>query len=294
MRDKKMKKSVSQRTPFSVGLLVIYICLAIFAITCFYPFIYVLALAVMPYENYVQSSVHFFFDGFTLEYFEKIAQNSEILFAFMRSVIRVLLGTTLNVIVTMLAAYALSRKGLKHGKWMVVLFLIPMYFSAGLIPYYVTLNAYHLTNKFMALILPGLVSSMQFFIAKSNLSSFPEEIIEASEADGCGPIRTFISIVWPCSKPLITTLCVMYGLGHWNEYFWTRILVHSDLWTAPAYLYGMINSKIALQGVGVGTPMEMQSYISAVSALLILPILIFYPLLQKHIIAGMTVGAIKG
>ena len=86
----------------------------------------------------------------------------------------------------------------------------------------------------------------------------------------------------------------MDGLGHWNEYFWTRILVHSDLWTAPAYLYGMINSKIALQGVGVGTPMEMQSYISAVSALLILPILIFYPLLQKHIIAGMTVGAIKG
>ena len=220
MRDQKMKKSVSQRTPFSVGLLVIYICLVIFAITCFYPFIYVLALAVMPYENYVQSSVHFFFDGFTLEYFEKIAQNSEILFAFMRSVIRVLLGTTLNVIVTMLAAYALSRKGLKHGKWMVVLFLIPMYFSAGLIPYYVTLNAYHLTNKFMALILPGLVSSMQFFIAKSNLSFFPEEIIEASEADGCGPIRTFISIVWPCYNALFSKIFVFFLVCICFVFFW--------------------------------------------------------------------------
>lgn len=279
---------------FSPSNLLIYGFLGIVACLSFYPFLYVLSLAVMPYENYIKSSVHFFFDGFTLEYFENVLRDKEIFAAFMRSIIRVVVGTTLNVGVTMLVAYALSRKGLKYGKLLTMLFLIPMYFNAGLIPYYTTLNTYGLTNKFLVLILPGLVSPMLFFIAKSNLAAFPEEVLEAARVDGAGPLRIFIKILCPCSIPIITTLVMMYGLGHWNEYFWTRILVKSDMWTAPAYLYGMVNSKITLQGIGVGTQMEMQSYVSAVAALLILPVIIAYPLLQKHIVKGMTVGAVKG
>ena len=86
----------------------------------------------------------------------------------------------------------------------------------------------------------------------------------------------------------------MYAMGHWNEYIMTRLLVKNNLWTAPVYLFGMINSKIQLQGLGVGLRLEPQSYLSAVATLLILPILVVYPLLQRYVISGLTAGAVKG
>ena len=106
--------------------------------------------------------------------------------------------------------------------------------------------------------------------------------------------RQLLRIVLPTSLPTVATLALMYGMGHWNEYFMTRLLVKSDLWTAPVYLFGMINQKITLQGLGLGQRAEPQSYISAVAASLILPILVVYPLLQRYVISGLTAGAVKG
>jgi putative aldouronate transport system permease protein len=287
------KRSIRKDGSFWGDALLVIVMLVI-ALVSFYPFFYVLFLSVMPYERFIATPVHMLPDGFTLTYFREVLKNPSMPHAYLMSVVRTVLGTTLAVLATMFAGYAISRPNLKWGKLLNVLFLIPMFFSAGLIPSYITMNAYGLTNTLWVLILPGLVSPMWFFVVKSTFQEYPREILEACEIDGAGQWRILLRIVLPTSLPTVATLALMYGMGHWNEYFMTRLLVKSDLWTAPVYLFGMINQKITLQGLGLGQRAEPQSYISAVAASLILPILVVYPLLQRYVISGLTAGAVKG
>lgn len=276
------------------GDFVIHLILFVIMLVSVYPFFYVLFMSVMPYDRFIASPVHLLPDGFTLEYFGQVLSDPNLPRAYLVSIARTVVGTALATLATMLAGYGLSRKGLKLGGFLSGLFLIPMFFSVGVIPYYIVLNTYGLTNTFWVLVLPGMVSAMWFFVTKSTMSSYPGEIIEACLIDGAGQWRVFFQVVWPTSLPTVATLALMYGMGHWNEYFMTRILVKSDLWTAPVYLYGLINSKITLQGLGVGVRLEPQSYISAVAASLIIPILVVYPLMQRYVISGLTAGAVKG
>lgn len=277
-----------------LGDVIIHVVLAVLMIMSVYPFFYVLFMSVMPYDRFIASPVHLLPDGFTLEYFGQVLSDPNLPRAYIISIVRTLVGTTLSTVATMLAGYGLSRKGLKLGGFLSTLFLIPMFFSVGVIPYYIILNTYGITNTFWVLVLPGMVSAMWFFVTKATMTSYPQEIIEACMIDGAGQWRIFWQVVWPTNLPTVATLALMYGMGHWNEYFMTRILVKSDLWTAPVYLYGLINTKITLQGLGVGVRLEPQSYISAVAASLIVPILVVYPLMQRYVISGLTAGAVKG
>ena len=272
----------------------IHICLVIVFIVTVYPFFYILSLSVMPYENYMKTPIHLGPSGFTLMYFKQIIADPNLPRAFFLSGVRVLVGASLNVVNTMMCAYVLSRPQVRYRHQLSFLFLIPMYFSAGLIPYYLTIRNLGLMNTFWVMVLPGLVSSMWFFTTRATMLNYPVEILEAAHIDGAGQMRIFWKIIWPTSLPTLATLAMMYGLGHWNEYFMTRILVQKELWTAPVFLYSMMNSKIVLQGLGLGIRLEAQSYLSAIAACLIIPILVAYPFLQRFVISGLTAGAVKG
>jgi putative aldouronate transport system permease protein len=275
------------------GKAIIYLILLVIFFITFYPFFYVLFLSVMPYDRFLSQPIHWLPNGFTLMYFKRILQDPALPRGYLISVLRTVIGTTLNVICTMMAGYALSRRKLKYGRILTFLFLIPMYFSAGLIPYYLTIRATHLTNTFFALIIPGLVASWWLFITRASFLQYPEEIIEAASIDGANQFYIFWHIIWPTSLPLIATLAVMYGTGHWNEYFFSRILVDKSLWPATAHLYNIIQSRIIIEGLGAGVRIEPQSYLAAMAAMLIIPILVVYPLLQRYVVAGIMVGGVK-
>ena len=288
------RKNRLKRDGTVLGDVLIYGTLLVLTLVSVYPFFYVLFMSVMPYERFITSPVHLLPDGFTLQYFQQVLADPNIPRAYMMSILRTVVGTTLSTVATMLAGYGLSRPRMKWGNLLSRLFLFPMFFGVGIIPYYLTLNAYGITNTFWVLVLPGMVSAMWFFVTKAAMTNYPQEILEAATIDGAGPLRVFARIVWPTMLPTVATLALMYAMGHWNEYFMTRIIVKSDLWTAPVYLYGLINTKITLQGLGVGVRLEPQSYISAVAAALIIPILLIYPLMQRYVISGLTAGAVKG
>ena len=288
------RKNRLKRDGTVLGDVLIYGTLLVLTLVSVYPFFYVLFMSVMPYERFITSPVHLLPDGFTLQYFQQVLADPNIPRAYMMSILRTVVGTTLSTVATMLAGYGLSRPRLKWGNLLSRLFLFPMFFGVGIIPYYLTLNAYGITNTFWVLVLPGMMSAMWFFVTKAAMTNYPQEILEAATIDGAGPLRVVARIVWPTTLPTVATLALMYAMGHWNEYFMTRIIVKSDLWTAPVYLYGLINTKITLQGLGVGVRLEPQSYISAVAAALIIPILLIYPLMQRYVISGLTAGAVKG
>ena len=293
MQTSQVKRSSYWSRRVTPGRVFIYLALFVIFFVTFYPFFYVLSLAVMPYDKFVSTAVHAWPNGFTLLYFQQILKDPKLPHGFMISIVRTLIGTLLNVVATCMAGYALSRKSLKYRNILTFLFLIPMYFSAGIIPYYLAIRATGLTNTFWVLILPGLVAPLWLFICRASFSQYPEEILEAATIDGAGQFRIFWNIVWPTSYPLIATLAVMYGTGHWNEYFFSRILVGENLYPATVQLYNLINTRTVLQGLGIGIRLEPQSYLAAMASMLILPILIIYPLLQRYVVVGMTTGALK-
>lgn len=277
-----------------LGFIFIVSVLFIAFILTAYPLFYVISLGVMPYENYVSAAVHFYPNGFTLTYFQQIFTDASLPHGFLMSFLRVVVGTALSVVCTMLAAYALAVCNLKLKHFFSVFFIIPMFFSPGVIPFYLTIHAYGLSNSFWALILPYLCTPMWFFVAKANLSSYPQEILEAAKIDGAGQFRIFWKIVWPTNIPLVATIGMMYGVFHWNEYFYTRLLVGKEFWTAPVHLYALINEQKLLISLGAGLKTQPMCYQAAVAACLIIPVLIIYPFLQRFIIAGLTAGSVKG
>jgi putative aldouronate transport system permease protein len=284
--------SLSKRlTP--ARLLIYAVLIVVFIVTA-YPFFYVLFLSVMPYENYVQTAIHALPSGFTLTYFEQILQDSRLLGAFQMSVLKTVVGTALSVVVTMMAGYALSRPQLKFGRVLTVLFLIPLFTNGGLIPTYLNFQSLGLLNTFWVLILPGLATPFNLFITRTFFRDFPQELIEAATIDGSGQFGTFWRVVWPTSTPIVATLAMLYGVAHWNEYFWPSILVQAKLQPASVLLQNIVSNRSVLQGLGLGVQMAPQSFIAAVAALLIIPVLVAYPFVQRYVVQGILLGSVKG
>ena len=279
---------------FSWGQVLVFLMLLLIFIMAAYPFFYVLSLSVMPYEQYVRQPIHIGPSGFTLTYFQEIFRDPRLINAFQVSIARTVIGTSLNVVTTIMAGYALSRPDLKYGRILTILFIVPMIFGGGIIPYFLTISALGLLNTFWALIIPGLVSPFYLFVVRAYYRSYPQEIIEAGRMDGASQFGIFWRIVWPTSIPMIATIALLYGTGHWNEYFWSSILVQPNLHPAPVILNSIMNNRSMLQGLGLGTQLTPQSFIAAVSATLIIPVLIVYPFLQRYVVTGILVGSVKG
>jgi putative aldouronate transport system permease protein len=278
---------------FSPGRALIYLVLLVIFIITAYPFFYVLFLAVMPYERYISQPVHLLPNGFTTLYFEQIISDTHLFRAFQISVLKTLSGTILSVLVTTMGGYALSRPQLRFGRLLNFLFLIPMFAGAGLIPVYLNIRSLGLLNTFWALILPGMVAPFYLFLTRTFFINYPQELVEAATIDGASPFGVFWRVVWPTSTPIIATLAMLYGVAHWNEYFWPSILVQTDLQPASVLLQNMITTRSVLTGLGQGVQMTQQSFIAAVAAMMIIPILVLYPLLQRYVVAGIFVGSVK-
>ena len=275
-------------------LVPVYFVLALVFGATAYPFLYVLFLSVMPYENYVREPIHAWPSGFTLVYFREILRDPRLLNAFKISVLKTAIGTALNVVATAMAGYALSRRQLRFGRLLTLLFLIPMFFGGGLIPYYLVIRATGLLNTFWALIIPGLVGSFLLFMVRAYYMDFPQEVIEAAVIDGAGQFGIFWRVVWPTSAPILATIALLYGTGHWNDYFWPSILVPARLHPAPVILNAITNTRSMMQGLGLGTQLTPESFIAAVATVLIVPIILLYPFLQRFVVKGIMIGAVKG
>ncbi len=284
----------SRRRVVTPGRVIIYTVLLLIFVVMAYPFFYILSLAVMPYDRYVEQSVHALPAGFTLTYFREVLSDARIVDAFQISILKTLVGTLLNVVATTMCAYALSRRELRFRRLLGLLFVIPLFVSGGLIPYYLVIRSTGLLNSFWALVLPGLVASFYLFVVRAHFINYPQEVIEAAIIDGAGHFRIFWQIVWPTSAPIIATIALLYATGHWNDYYWPSILVQSDLHPATVVLQNISTSRSVLQGLGSGTQLTPQSFIAAVAAVLIIPVLVVYPFLQRYLVRGILLGSVKG
>ena len=244
--------------------------------------------------------------GFTLKGYAEVFKNSQVMRGFFNSIVITFVGVCVNLAVTLPTAYALSRDNFSGKKPITVFYMITMFFGGGMIPTYLVVKNMQLLNTIWALVLPGCLSVYNMIVArtffKSNIS---EELYEAGEIDGCTQSRFFFQIALPLSKAIIAIMVLYYGVGHWNSYF-SALLYISDQDKYPLQLVLrniLITNQTALSqtaptAAARAALQEQQQLIDVMKYSLIIissvPVLIMYPLVQKHFVKGVMIGSVKG
>ncbi|TDF88568.1 carbohydrate ABC transporter permease [Paenibacillus piri] len=233
----------------------------------------------------------------TLINYEAVLQNAAIWKSFGVTVVLTVGGTLFNLLFTSLMAYGLSKNELKGRSVILMLIVFTMIFQVPLIPGYLLVKALGMLNSLWALIIPGTISAFNLIIMISFFRGIPEGLVEAARIDGCGEYRTWWSIVLPLSLPSLSTIGLFYAVGHWNGYFNAIMFIRDPgLFPLQVKLRQLLvdsDAEALMQSVNV-TLQSMEGIKMATIMVATIPILLVYPLIQKHFIKGAMLGSVKG
>jgi putative aldouronate transport system permease protein len=273
--------------------------LTLVTVSTLYPFIYILSMSVSEQRAVMAREVWLLPKGFSLASYYLVFENKEIWQVYGNTLWNTVVGTGINLLLTVMGAYALSRKEFAARNSIMFYIAITMFFSGGLIPSFLLVNNLGLYNTRWAMVIPGAVNAWNLIIARTYFqSSLPDSLPESAKMDGCTDFGILFRIVLPVSLPIIAVLTVFYSVGHWNAWF-NALLYLSDETLHPLQLYLrkilIMNSPDMLQGmedaferVAYAVQLKYASIIVAT-----LPILCIYPFVQQYFVKGVMLGAIK-
>lgn len=281
---------------------VIYVLLAIIFFLCAYPFWYGLVISFNDSVDTSLGGVYFWPRVWTLDNYLKFFRDSTWAFSFLISVLRTVSGSVITTAFTMLVAYGLSHQHLVFRKVYMGIIIFSMYFSGGLIPYYVLLKNLRLLNTFFVYIIPSAINTFFIFIAMTFFNDIPAALKESAKLDGATEMRIFRSIILPVSLPLMATILLFSAVGQWNAWFDSAFycLGRKDLRTLAYMLMEAINQANmpanAVSAAQAAASTRVNPLAVRVTAMMIsvIPILIIYPALQKYFVTGLTIGSVKG
>ncbi|MDE6972396.1 MAG: carbohydrate ABC transporter permease [Lachnospiraceae bacterium] len=241
-----------------------------------------------------QNKVLFWPRGFNVEAYKRVFSNPNIFVALKNSVVITVVGTLIDLFMTAMMAYPLSRPEFKNKKPILMMVTLTMIFTSPMIPSYLVIKGLGLDNSMWAVILPGMISGYNFFIMRSFFAGLPGELIDAARIDGCGEFRVLWQIVIPLSKAVMATMTLFYGVSHWNALQQPLIYLRDPKkHTLQIKLYQILmEDNIPMVDVG---QVELAPATVKMATIVIatVPILIVYPFLQKHFAAGATLGSVK-
>ncbi|MDY3278760.1 MAG: carbohydrate ABC transporter permease [Eubacteriales bacterium] len=283
-------------------LVVVILVLTLFFITVLYPCIFVVSASFSSGTAVQSGRVVLFPVDPTLEGYKTVLNTPTVWVGYRNSIFYTVVGTLINLALTMTAAYCLSRKDLPGCNFIMLAFTFTMFFSGGIIPMYIQVRNLKLLNTMWSLILPGAISVYNLIVARTFIvSSIPGELLEASQIDGCSDVRYYLSIVLPLSGAIIAVEALFYAVGHWNAYFNAMIyLSKRSLYPLTLYLREILMaSNIDPSTV---TDPELQARLIdmvgiikyALIVVAVVPVLLFYPFVQKYFVKGVMIGSVKG
>ncbi len=281
--------------------LIVYSFAALLLVIILYP-IYFIVIASFsnPYEV-SGGNVWFYPVGFTLDGYRELFKHDEIWTGYRNTIIYTIVGTLIGLVVNIPAAYALSRRDLFGRRLIVFIFVFTMFFNGGLIPTYLTIQEFHLYNTFWVMVLPFSVSVYNMIVARTFFSSsLPPDLWDAAQIDGCGNLRYFFQIVLPLSKAVIAVLGLWIAVGHWNSYFNALIyLKDRSLYPLQITLRDILITNNVQSALGTGEAAQIALRLAALmrySVIIVstLPIMLFYPFVQKYFNQGVMIGSVKG
>lgn len=266
------------------------------------PLIYILNASVSSASAVMAGRVFLWPVDFTLDAYREIFNHKYILEGYINSIYYTVVGTIVNVIVTVMAAYPLSRRDFRNRNAFMFLFAFTMWFSGGLVPSYLVVSQLGLINKFWVMILPGAMSVYNMIIMRTFFeSNISPELLEAAQLDGCSDIRFIVRIVLPLSGAILAVIGLFYAVGHWNSYFNALIYLNDrEMYPLQIVLREILIMNQMSSASVVDTAlyekqrqlMELLKYSLIIVASV--PVLCIYPFVQKFFVKGVMIGAIKG
>lgn len=297
-QSNKIKESLDNK----IFDIVVTVSLVIIGLIALYPLLFVLVASISDPVEVNSGNVWLFPKGIQFDGYLQVFKNQWIWVGYRNSMIYTVVGTFLNVLVTVMAGYALSRKDLYGRTFFNWFIAIPMWFGGGLIPTYMVVKNLHLLNTPWILIIMGLVSSFNLIICRTFIMSLPYELQEAARIDGCSDFRILWDIIVPLSKPILAVLALYYAIGHWNDYFNAMIYLNNKNYqTLQVFLREilLLNQNIDLTTIEDPAVVAMKLQMAQVmkySLIVVasLPPLIMYPFVQKFFVKGVMIGSVKG
>ncbi|MBQ8639373.1 MAG: carbohydrate ABC transporter permease [Lachnospiraceae bacterium] len=294
---KKIRKSREDRIFDGI----IYTIAVLLTLIALYPMYFIVIASISDPKAVAAGEVILFPSGLNLKGYENLFQYKQLWTGYLNTIIYAVLGTIICLAVNIPAAYALSRKELFGRKLFVIFYLIPMFFTGGLIPTYMNIQNFDLYDSIWVMVLPFSVVTYYIIVARTFFSSsIPDELWEAAQIDGAGTMRYFITIVLPLSKAILAVIALWSAVSQWNSYFNAMIYLRDDLLKPlQLVLRGiLINNQTAsamLTGTAATEAKEMAELIKySVIVISSAPIMCMYPFVQKYFNQGVMVGSLKG
>lgn len=276
----------------------------LFCITVFIPFWDVVVRSFSRAQDISYMHINLLPKVWTLDAYKYCFQDNEIIMAFVVSVLRTAVGTGIHILVCCMAAYSLTRTDMPLRKTITAILLIPMFFSAGMIPAYLNMKRLGLLNNFLVYVLPSGFSIYNTIIIRNYFFSIDKGMEEAASIDGASQTKIFTSIIMPLSKPVIATVALWQMVGQWNAWFDNMMYCRrtASLTTLQYLLRRMLDSLTAstttatsgVEAIGALVDTNPDTIKAATTILVVLPIVLIYPFLQKYFVKGIMVGAVKG
>ncbi|ETT86246.1 carbohydrate ABC transporter permease [Viridibacillus sp. FSL R5-0477] len=275
--------------------------LAIVALLVIYPLVFVLSASLSNPQYVLSGELWLWPKEFTLDAYEKVFKNEDIINGFVNTLKYTVFGTILNVIMTILAAYPLSRRDLKGRGFIMAFIVFTMFFSGGLIPTYLLIRDLGMLNTFWVMVIPNAVAVWNIIIMRTFFQSIPHELEESAMIDGAGNFKILWSIVLPLSFPVIAVMVLFYSVGHWNSYFQALIYLQDQ----DKFPLQLILRQILIQGQTddmikatsesfLAQQLSVEGLKYAVLIVANLPMLMLYPFLQRYFVKGVMIGSLKG
>lgn len=273
--------------------------LLVLAVTL-YPLLYVLSASVSDPLAVMNGELRLQPIGINFEGYKRVLENDDLWVGYKNSILYMVLGTVINLTLTILAAYPLSRKDLKGRNAIMGFILFTMYFSGGMTPTYILVRNLKLTNTMWALILPTAVSTFNLIVMRSYfVSTIPAELQEAAFIDGCSNTKLLLKVILPLSKPILAVIALYYGVEHWNDFYQALIyLTDRKLFPLQLFLREILiqaqTDSMTEAGAGMTQKlMESESIKYAVIIFSSAPMLMIYPFIQKYFVKGVMIGSLK-
>ena len=279
----------------------IYAFLSLMALSIVFPFYNMILISFAEYEHVTKSVFYLYPKSFTLENYMRIFTDSKLINSVTISVRNVLTGTAMSLIITVLAAYTLSRRNVPFRRAMFYLCIFTMYFSGGMIPWYLVLKYYGFVDSVWVMTVPGMLSTFNMILVRNYFLSLPESMEESARLDGAGEFIIMWRIIVPLSAPIMATVALFYAVGFWNEW-WNAMLFIQNTKLIPLAL--LLRKLIIENSLEMGDAManSMRSNVVRVHGrslqlatvtVATVPILCVYPFLQKYFTKGIMLGSIK-
>jgi len=275
----------------------VYTILILLSLVCLLPFLYVVAVSVTPESEVLRRGIVILPETFTFAAYKEVFISHGIGQAYKITLFRTIVGTALNVLFTVLAAYPLSKKYLPGRSPFLIFIVFTMMFSGGLIPTYLLVRSMGLLNSPWVLIIPHLISAFNLVIIKGFFEQLPAEIEESSRVDGASELQSLWRIILPLSLPVLATISLFYAVGHWNSYFDAIVYLNdSSLMPLQVVLRNILLNVATQSADSMANSGAVSQFAVQMAAVVVttVPILIVYPFMQKHFTKGVLLGSIKG